>query len=102
VLEEFVARCNQSQGAEKSEVLFGDHALGVDSEVARRRLVLTGRCPASTDCGHGGLSVLVGKLETGHYLIVIDEARHLETESMELLRYLFDVSKLGPVLVGTL
>jgi DNA transposition AAA+ family ATPase len=45
---------------------------------------------------------LVRKLATGHYLIIVDEANHLDIEAMELLRYVYDLGHLGVVLVGTL
>jgi DNA transposition AAA+ family ATPase len=45
---------------------------------------------------------LVRRLETGHFLIIIDEANHLDIEAMELLRYVYDRGRLGVVLIGTL
>lgn len=42
------------------------------------------------------------KLQTGHYLTIVDEANHLDLEAMELLRYVFDRGHLGVVVVGTL
>jgi DNA transposition AAA+ family ATPase len=44
----------------------------------------------------------VRRLETGHFLIIIDEANHLDIEAMELLRYVYDRGNLGVVLIGTL
>jgi DNA transposition AAA+ family ATPase len=44
----------------------------------------------------------VRRLETGHYLIIVDEANHLDIEAMELLRYVYDRGRLGVVLIGTL
>jgi DNA transposition AAA+ family ATPase len=44
----------------------------------------------------------VRRLETGHFLIIIDEANHLDIEAMELLRYVYDRGRLGVVLIGTL
>ena len=35
------------------------------------------------------------RLETGHFLIIIDEANHLDIEAMELLRYVYDRGRLG-------
>jgi DNA transposition AAA+ family ATPase len=45
---------------------------------------------------------LVRRLETGHFLVIVDEANHLEIEAMELLRYVYDRGRLGVVLIGTL
>jgi DNA transposition AAA+ family ATPase len=45
---------------------------------------------------------LVRRLETGHFLIIVDEANHLDIEAMELLRYVYDRGRLGVVLIGTL
>jgi len=42
------------------------------------------------------------KLKRGHYLVIVDEANHLDIEAMELLRYVYDLGHLGVVLVGTL
>jgi DNA transposition AAA+ family ATPase len=44
----------------------------------------------------------VRRLETGHFLIIVDEANHLAIEAMELLRYVYDRGRLGVVLIGTL
>jgi DNA transposition AAA+ family ATPase len=44
----------------------------------------------------------VRRLETGHFLIIVDEANHLDIEAMELLRYVYDRGRLGVVLIGTL
>ncbi len=46
--------------------------------------------------------VLVRKLQTRRYLMIVDEANHLDIEAMELLRYVYDLGQLGIVLIGTL
>lgn len=45
---------------------------------------------------------LVRKLEMGRHLVIVDEASHLDIEAMELLRYVYDLGRLGVILVGTL
>lgn len=58
-------------------------ALGISERIARRR---AGAC--------------IGRLRDTAGLVIIDEAQHLKTEALELLRGIHDASQVGMVLVG--
>jgi len=100
-LEEFVARTEQRTDADKPEVLMvTGHAASSPKSlmVALSRLAgIPGKFPAAIVA-----EALARKLETDHYLIIVDEANHLNLEAMELLRYIYDKGHLGVVLAGTL
>ena len=100
-IEEFIERTERSDDPEKPEVLYGTaHGASTPKSLMAalcRQVGIPHLGSASTLA-----ETLVRKLETGHYLIIVDEANHLDIEAMELLRYVYDRGHLGVVLVGTL
>jgi DNA transposition AAA+ family ATPase len=100
-LEELMARNERVADPEKPEVLY------VTAHAASTPKSLMAALCLQAGVLHQGKASplaesLVRKLETGHYLIIVDEANHLEIEAMELLRYVYDRGRLGVVLMGTL
>ena len=100
-IEEFVDRVEKQNNPEKPEVLLVTaHSASTPKSLTAALCVQVGiphQATASTLA-----ESLVRKLQTGHYLIIVDEANHLNIEAMELLRYVYDLGRLGVVLVGTL
>jgi DNA transposition AAA+ family ATPase len=101
VVEEFIERCEKQANSEKPEVLFVTAHAASTPKSLMAALCLQAGIPHSGTAPTLAES-LVRRLETGHFLIIIDEANHLEIEAMELLRYVYDRGRLGVVLVGTL
>jgi DNA transposition AAA+ family ATPase len=101
LVEEFIERCEKQANSEKPEVLFVTAHAASTPKSLMAALCLQAGIPHSGTAPTLGES-LVRKLETGHYLIIVDEANHLEIEAMELLRYVYDRGRLGVVLIGTL
>ena len=100
-IEEFIDRMEKQDDPQKPEVLFVTAHSASTPKSLMAALCLRAGIP------HQGTAPtlaegLVRKLETGHYLIIVDEANHLDIEAMELLRYVYDMGHLGVVLVGTL
>jgi DNA transposition AAA+ family ATPase len=94
VVEEFIERCEKQANSEKPEVLF------VTAHAASTPKSLMAALCQQAGIPHSGTAPtlaesLVRRLETGHFLIIIDEANHLEIEAMELLRYVYDRGRLG-------
>ena len=100
-IEEFVDRVEKPNNPEKPEVLLVTaHSASTPKSLLAALCLQVGiphQATASTLA-----ESLVRKLRTGHYLIIVDEANHLNIEAMELLRYVYDLGGLGVVLVGTL
>jgi len=100
-IEEFIDRIEKLEDSDKAEVLEATaHAASTPKSLIAALSVQVGiphQATAAT-LAEG----LVRKLETGHYLIIVDEANHLDIEAMELLRYIYDKGRLGVILVGTL
>ena len=101
VVEEFIERCEKQANSEKPEVLFVTAHAASTPKSLMAALCLQAGIPHSGTAPTLAES-LVRRLETGHYLIIVDEANHLEIEAMELLRYVYDRGRLGVVLIGTL
>ncbi len=100
-VEEFVERCEKGDKPDKLEILF------VTAHAAATPKSLMAALCLHTGIPHQGTAAalaesLVRKLEAGHYLIIVDEANHLDIEAMELLRYVYDRGHLGVILIGTL
>jgi DNA transposition AAA+ family ATPase len=100
-IEEFMDRVERQPNPENPEVLL------VTAHSASTPKSLIAALCLRAGIPHRGTAPtlaesLVRKLETGHYLIVVDEANHLDIEAMELLRYAYDLGHLGVVLIGTL
>jgi DNA transposition AAA+ family ATPase len=100
-IEEFIDRMGKQEDPQKPEVLFVTAHSASTPKSLMAALCLQAGIP------HQGTAPtlaesLVRKLETGHYLIIVDEANHLDIEAMERLRYVYDLGHLGVVLVGTL
>lgn len=100
-IDEFVARVEKQADPEKPEVLLVTAHSASTPKSLMAALCLQVGVPHQATASTLAES-LVRKLETGHYLIVIDEANHLDIGAMELLRYVYDLGHLGVVLVGTL
>jgi DNA transposition AAA+ family ATPase len=101
VVEEFIERCEKQANSEKPEVLF------VTAHAASTPKSLMAALCLQAGTPHSGTAPTlaespVRRLETGHFLIIVDEANHLDIEAMELLRYVYDRGRLGVVLIGTL
>ena len=100
-IEEFIDRIEKLEDPDKAEVLEATaHAASTPKSLIAALCVQVGiphQATAAT-LAEG----LVRKLETGRYLIIVDEANHLDIEAMELLRYIYDKGRLGVILVGTL
>jgi DNA transposition AAA+ family ATPase len=100
-IEEFMARCEKKDDTEKPEALFVTaHSASTPKSLMAALCQQAGvptKGPAATLA-----ESLVKKLAAGHYLIVVDEASHLEIQAMELLRYVYDRGRVGVMLVGTL
>jgi hypothetical protein len=101
VVEEFIERCEKQANSAQPEVLF------VTAHAASTPKSLMAALCRQAGIPHSGTAPtlaesLVRRLETGHFLIIVDEANHLNIEAMELLRYVYDLGRLGVVLVGTL
>ena len=100
-IEEFMDRVEKPNNPEKPEVLLVTaHSASTPKSLLAALCLQVGiphQATASTLA-----ESLVRKLRTGHYLIIVDEANHLNIEAMELLRYVYDLGRLGVVLVGTL
>jgi DNA transposition AAA+ family ATPase len=101
VVEEFIERCEKQANSEKPEVLFVTAHAASTPKSLMAALCLQAGIPHSGTAPTLAES-LVRRLETGHYLIIVDEANHLNIEAMELLRYVYDRGRLGVVLIGTL
>jgi len=101
VVEEFIERCEKQANSEQPEVLFVTAHAASTPKSLMAALCLQAGIPHSGTAPTLAES-LVRKLETGHYLIIVDEANHLDIEAMELLRYVYDRGRLGVVLIGTL
>lgn len=100
-IEEFVDRVEKPNNPEKPEVLLVTAHSASTPKSLLAALCLQGGIPHQATASTLAES-LVRKLGTGHYLIIVDEANHLNIEAMELLRYVYDLGRLGVVLVGTL
>jgi len=100
-IEEFVDRVEKQDNPEKPEVLLVTAHSASTPKSLMAALCLQVGIPHQATASTLAES-LVRKLETGHYLIIVDEANHLDIEAMELLRYVYDLGRLGVVLVGTL
>jgi len=101
VVEEFIERCEKQANSEKPEVLFVTAHAASTPKSLMAALCLQAGIPHSGTAPTLAES-LVRRLETGHFLIIVDEANHLDIEAMELLRYVYDRGRLGVVLIGTL
>ncbi len=92
--------CRKSEKADKPEVLLVTaHSASTPKSLAAAWCLQAGIPNQGTAAALA--EALVRKLETGHYLTIVDEASHLGIEAMELLRYVYDLGKLGLVLAGT-
>jgi hypothetical protein len=100
-IEEFVDRVEKQNNPEKPEVLLVTAHSALTPKSLMAALCLQVGIPHQATASTLAES-LVRKLQTGHYLIIVDEANHLNIEAMELLRYVYDLGRLGVVLVGTL
>jgi DNA transposition AAA+ family ATPase len=100
-IEEFVDRVEKQNNPEKPEVLLVTAHSASTPKSLMAALCLQVGIPHQATASTLAES-LVRKLQTGHYLIIVDEANHLNIEAMELLRYVYDLGRLGVVLVGTL
>jgi len=100
-IEEFVDRVEKPNNPEKPEVLLVTAHSASTPKSLMAALCLQVGIPHQATASTLAES-LVRKLRTGHYLIIVDEANHLNIEAMELLRYVYDLGRLGVVLVGTL
>ena len=100
-IEEFIDRVEKQNDLEKPGVLLlAAHSASTPKSLMAALRVQAGiahQATAST-LAEG----LVRKLITGHYLTIVDEANHLNIEAMELLRYVYDLGRLGEILLGTL
>lgn len=101
VVEEFIERCEKQANSEKPEVLVVTAHAASTPKSLMAALCLQAGIPHSGTAPTLAES-LVRRLEAGHFLIIIDEANHLDIEAMELLRYVYDRGRLGVVLIGTL
>jgi len=101
VVEEFIERCEKQANSEQPEVLFVTAHAASTPKSLMAALCLQAGIPHSGTAPTLAES-LVRRLETGHYVIIVDEANHLDIEAMELLRYVYDRGRLGVVLIGTL
>jgi len=100
-IEEFVDRVEKQNSSHKPGVLFVTAHSASTPKSLMAALCLQAGIPHQGTASALAES-LVRKLQTGHYLIVVDEANHLDIEAMELLRYVYDLGHLGVVLIGTL
>lgn len=100
-LEEFVGRVQRQAGPDKGEVLFVTAHSASTPKSLMAALCLQAGVPHQATAA-ALAEVLARKLQAGHYLIIVDEANHLDIEAMELLRYVYDCGHLGVVLIGTL
>jgi DNA transposition AAA+ family ATPase len=100
-IEEFVHQTESQDNAQKPEVLLVTAHAASTPKSLMAALCLQAGIPHQATASTLAES-LVRKLERGHYLIIVDEANHLDIEAMELLRYVYDLGRLGVVLVGTL
>ncbi|MBZ5516834.1 MAG: AAA family ATPase [Acidobacteriia bacterium] len=100
-VEEFMDQVERQPNPEKPEVL-----LVTAHSASTPKSLMAALCLQAGVPHQGTASALaeslVRKLETGHYLVIVDEANHLDIEAMELLRYVYDLGRLGVVLIGTL
>jgi len=94
VVEEFIERCEKQANSEKPEVLFVTAHAASTPKSLMAALCLQAGIPHSGTAPTLAES-LVRRLETGHFLIIVDEANHLEIEAMELLRYVYDRGRGG-------
>ncbi len=100
-IEEFMDRIEKGNGLDKPEILFVTAHSASTPKSLMAILCLQAGIPHQGTASTLAES-LVRKLEAGHYLIIVDEANHLTIAAMELLRYVYDLARLGAVLVGTL
>jgi DNA transposition AAA+ family ATPase len=100
-IEEFVDRVEKQNNPEKPEVLLVTAHSASTPKSLMAALCLQVGIPHQATASTLAES-LVRKLRTAHYLIIVDEANHLNIEAMELMRYVYDLGHLGVVLVGTL
>jgi DNA transposition AAA+ family ATPase len=100
-IEEFVARVEKQEDPQKPDVL-----LVTAHSASTPKSLMAALCLRAGIPHQGTASTLaeslMRKLQEGHFLVVVDEANHLDIEAMELLRYVYDLGHLGVVLVGTL
>jgi DNA transposition AAA+ family ATPase len=100
-IEEFMDRIEKENGLDKPEIL-----LVTAHSASTPKSLMAALCLQAGIPHQGTASTLaeslVRKVEAGHYLIIVDEASHLNIAAMELLRYVYDLGHLGVVLVGTL
>lgn len=100
-IEEFIDRVEKQENSERLEVLLVTaHSASTPKSLMAALCVQVGITHQSTASTLA--ESMVRKLTTGHYLIIVDEANHLNIEAMELLRYVYDLGHLGVVLIGTL
>ena len=100
-IEEFIDRVEKQDNHEKPEVLVVTaHSASTPKSLMAALCVQAGIAHQATASTLA--ESLVRKLTAGHYLIIVDEANHLEIEAMELLRYVYDLGHLGVALIGTL
>jgi hypothetical protein len=100
-IEEFIDRVEKQEDPRKAEVLVVTAHAASTPKSLMAALCLRAGIPHQATASTLAES-LVRKLKTGHYLVIVDEANHLDIEAMELLRYVYDLARLGVVLVGTL
>lgn len=100
-IEEFIDRVEKQANPQKPEVLFVTAHSASTPKSLMAALCLQAGIPHQGTASTLAES-LVRKLTTGHYLVIVDEANHLNIEAMELLRYVYDLGHLGVVLIGTL
>jgi DNA transposition AAA+ family ATPase len=114
-IEEFVDRVEKPNNPEKPEVLpVTAHSASTPKSLLAALCLQVGiphQATASTLAeslvrklwtGHPSTAAQGGEPKSNRYLIIVDEANHLNIEAMELLRYVYDLGRLGVVLVGTL
>jgi DNA transposition AAA+ family ATPase len=100
-IEEFIARVEKQEDPQKPDVL-----LVTAHSASTPKSLMAALCLRAGIPHQGTASTLaeslVRKLHAGHFLVIVDEANHLDIEAMELLRYVYDLGRLGVVLIGTL
>ena len=100
-IEEYIDQVEKQDNPEKPEVLFVTaHSASTPKSLMAALCVQAGITHQSTASTLA--ESLVRKLTAGHYLIIVDEANHLNIDAMELLRCVYDLGRLGVVLIGTL
>ena len=100
-VEEFMDRIEKQNDPAKPEIFFVTAHSASTPKSLMANLCLQAGIPHQGTASTLAES-LVRKLQAGHYLIIVDEANHLNIAAMELLRYVYDLGHLGVVLVGTL